>query len=334
MKWLGTGDNRDSRDTDFYLSVASVTSCSKNVQVLPPMKRLLKEPLLHFILLGIAIFALYQLTGDRTEPHDSRIVVTSQKTEQLISGFSRTWQRAPSSEELRDLIEDYVKEEIFYREALAIGLDKDDTIVRRRMRQKFEFLNADTTALTPPRDQDLQAWLEKNPDKFRVEPKVALRQIYVNASRRGTGASAEAMKLLAQLNSEGKKLNPSMLGDASLLPHDLALSTLAEIARVFGGLFAEQVGKLEPGRWAGPVQSGYGLHLVYVSERTEGRSSPLAEVRELVEREWFSARREEAVEARYRTLREKYAVVVQPVEPRSGASFSQGSAANAAPIRQ
>ena len=141
------------------------------------MKRLLKEPLLHFILLGTAIFVLYQFAGDRTEPHDNKIVVTPGKTEQLINGFSRTWQRAPSSAELRDLIEDYVKEEVFYREALAMGLDKDDTIVRRRMRQKFEFLNADTTALTPPRDSDLQAWLEKNPDKFRIEPKVALRQI-------------------------------------------------------------------------------------------------------------------------------------------------------------
>ena len=297
------------------------------------MKRLLKEPLLHFILLGTAIFVLYQFAGDRTEPHDNKIVVTPGKTEQLINGFSRTWQRAPSSAELRDLIEDYVKEEVFYREALAMGLDKDDTIVRRRMRQKFEFLNADTTALTPPRDSDLQAWLEKNPDKFRIEPKVALRQIYINASRRGTGAPTEATKLLAQLNSAGNKLNPATLADASMLPHELAPSALGEIARVFGESFAEQVSKLEPGHWAGPVQSGYGLHLVYVSERIEGRSRPLAEVRELVEREWISARREEAVEASYRTLREKYSVVVQPPEAKSGASFSPADA-NASSIRQ
>jgi hypothetical protein len=297
------------------------------------MKRLLKEPLLHFLLLGAAIFVLFQFTGIRSEPQDRRIVVTPGKIEQLVIGFSRTWQRPPTSEELDGLVEDYVKEEVWYREALAMGLDQDDTIVRRRLRQKIEFL-AEDAAAAPPTEQDLQAWLEKHPDKFRIEPKLALRQVFVNVHRRGEGASKEATKLLARLNSAGKKVDSSTLGDTSLLPHQLPLSSLDEVARVFGDQFAQQVSRLDPGRWAGRVQSGYGLHLVYVSERTEGRFSPLAEVREAVKREWLSARREEVMEATYRKMREKYAVVVQPPQARLGGSPQSGNAANAAEKRQ
>jgi len=289
--------------------------------------------MLQFLLLGAAIFVLFQFTGNSGEPQDGKIVVTPGKVEQLVMGFSRTWQRPPTSEELNGLVEDYIKEEVFYREALAMRLDKDDTIVRRRLRQKIEFLTEDAAA-APPTEQDLQAWLEKHPDKFRLEPKAALRQVFVNVHRRGQGASKEAAKLLARLNSAASKVDASTLGDASLLPHELPLSSVDDIARVFGDSFVQQLPRLEPGRWAGPVQSGYGLHLVYVSERTEGRFRPLAEVREAVKREWLSARREEVMEATYRKMRAKYAVVVQPPEARLGGSPQPGNAANAAEKRQ
>jgi hypothetical protein len=140
--------------------------------------------------------------------------------------------------------------------------------------------------------------------------------------------------LLAELNSAAKKVDPSMFGDTTLLPHEIALSSLDEIARIFGEAFAQEIIKLQPGRWGGPVQSSYGLHLVYVSERTEGRSSALAEVRELAEREWLSARREEATETSYRALRAKYAVVVQALERKSDGSSQPNNTANAAPIRR
>ena len=289
--------------------------------------------MLQFLLLGAAIFVLFQFTGNSGEPQDGKIVVTPGKVEQLVMGFSRTWQRPPTSEELNGLVEDYIKEEVFYREALAMRLDKDDTIVRRRLRQKIEFLTEDAAA-APPTEQDLQAWLEKHPDKFRIEPKLALRQVFVNVHRRGQGASKEAAKLLARLNSAASKVDASTLGDASLLPHELPLSSVDDIARVFGDSFVQQLPRLEPGRWAGPVQSGYGLHLVYVGERTEGRFRPLAEVREAVKREWLSARREEVMEATYRKMREKYAIVVQPPEARLGGLPQPGNAANAAEKRQ
>jgi len=283
----------------------------------------------HFLLLGAAIFVLFQFGGNRSEP-DGKIVVTPGKVEQLVMGFSRTWQRPPTNEELSGLIEDYVKEEVFYREALAIGLDKDDTIVRRRMRQKFEFLIGDATVLTPPADQDLQAWLEKNPDKFRIEPKLALRQVYVNVHRRGDAASKEATKLLARLNNAGKNIDSSTLGDTSLLPHELPLSSVDEVARVFGEAFAQQVTGLETGRWAGPVQSGYGLHLVYVCKRTGGSVIPLTEVREEVQKEWLADRHREMMETSYRKLRGRYSIVVESRQVAGSAASQSGSAANAA----
>ena len=274
------------------------------------LKRLLREPLVHFLILGGMVFLLFHAAARPDALQDGRIIVSGGRIEQLATAYVRTWQRAPSAEELDGLIEDYIRDEVLYREALAMGLDKDDSVIRRRMRQKFEFLTEDAAAAHPT-DQDLQAWLDKHPDKFRLAPKLALRQVYVNVSRRGADATKEAERLLARLTSAGKKVDASDLGDATMLPHELPLSSGDEIGRVFGEGFAKAVAGVEPGRWSGPVKSGYGLHLVYVSERAEGRSRPLAEVRDAVQREWLAARRQETADASYRALRAKYSIVVE-----------------------
>lgn len=274
------------------------------------IKRFLREPLVHFLILGIAVFLLFKVAATPGAAPDRRIVVSSGKTDQLATAFVRTWQRPPTAEELNGLIEDHVRDEVLYRESLAMGLDKDDTVIRRRLRQKFEFLIEDA-ATTASSDRDLQAWLDQHPDKFREDPKMALRQVYVNATRRGAAATKEAERLLARLNAAGENVDASELGDTTMLPHDLALSTVGEIARVFGDGFAHAVARMEPGRWSGPVRSGYGLHVVHVSERTAGRLRPLAEVRDEVQRGWLTARRKEITDARYRALREGYAVVIE-----------------------
>jgi hypothetical protein len=294
------------------------------------MRKFLREPLVHFLALGALVFVVFHFAASRSEAPEGRIVVSAGRIEQLATGFTRTWHRPPTRQELDGLVEDHIREEVLYREALAMGLDKDDTIVRRRMRQKLEFLTEDATAAVSPTDQDLQSWLDKHPEKFHAEAKWAFRQVYFSASRRGEGASTAASKALARLNAAGKKTDASGLGDATLLPHELALSGLDEIASTFGDEFARQVPQLEPGRWAGPVQSGYGWHLVYVSERTEGHSRPLVEVREAVQREWLAARRQEIVDSTYSKWREKYAVVMEaPPRPVDAASES-GNVANAA----
>jgi hypothetical protein len=294
------------------------------------IRKLLREPLVHFLALGAFVFLLFHFAAGRGEAPDAKIVVTPGKVEQLVTGFSRTWHRPPSQEEFDGLVEDYVKEEVFYREAVAMGLDKDDTIVRRRMRQKLEFLTEDTIAAALPTDQDLQSWLDKHPDKFRVEPEVAFSQVYFNTSRRGDSALAAASKVLAQLSRAGESTTGSESGDPTMLPHDVPLSRLGEVASVFGDEFVQQIAQLEPGRWAGPVQSGYGLHLVYVSERMEGRSRPLPEVREAVQREWVAEHRKEIANETYGKLREKYVIVVETAKPQVDAAPQSGGVASAA----
>ncbi|MBE0627270.1 MAG: peptidyl-prolyl cis-trans isomerase [Burkholderiales bacterium] len=295
------------------------------------LKRLWREPLVHFLILGAVVFLLFRFTATPGAAPDGRIVISSGSIEQLATAFERTWQRPPTAGELDGLIEDRIKDEVLYRAALAMGLDKDDTVIRRRMRQKYEFLTEDAAVTTAPSDRDLQGWLDKHPDKFRVEPKMALSQIYFDVTRRGAQASKDARTLLARLDAAGSKADTSELGDATMLPGELALSSVGEIARVFGDSFAQTVARMEPGRWSGPVQSSYGWHLVYVSARTQGRLRPLAEVRDEVQREWLTARRRSEADARYRALREKYEIVVERPRVQQGASAPEsGSAAKVA----
>ncbi len=283
---------------------------------------------MHFLALGALVFFLFHLTTDRGETQDGKIVVTRGKVEQLVTGFSRTWQRLPTQEELDGLVEDSIREEVLYREALAMRLDKDDTIVRRRMRQKLEFLTEDTAAAAPSTDADLQGWLAEHPDKFRVEPTLAFSQVYLNATHAGDNASAAASKVLAQLDSAGESVAAAELGDTTMLPHQFPLSRVDEIASVFGDEFARRVAQLEGGRWIGPIQSGYGWHIVYVSERTEGRPKPLSEVRDAVQRDWLAARRNEIIDATYSKMREKYAVIVEGLAPQADARSKSGRVAN------
>jgi hypothetical protein len=186
------------------------------------------------------------------------------------------------------------------------------------------------SAVAPPSDQELQAWLDGHPDTFRLEPAIAFSQIYFSSSRRGESASAAASKALAQLSGAGRPTAALELGDATMLPDELPLSRPDEVASVFGDGFAQGLARIEPGRWSGPLQSAYGWHLVYVSERAEGRRRPLAEVRDAVQREWLASRRREVAEATYKKLREKYAIVVETARPPADVAPRAGGGANAA----
>jgi hypothetical protein len=219
---------------------------------------------------------------------------------------------------------------VLYREALAMGLDKDDTIVRRRMRQKLEFLTEDASLVGRPTDQELQRWLDGHPDKFRDSSAIAFTQVYFNASRRGDSALAAASNALARINGAGRNIAAPGLGDTTALPHELPLTSIGEVARVFGDGFAQEIAQLATGQWAGPLQSGYGWHLVYVSKRIEGGSRPLAAMREAVQREWLEARRKATAEAAYGKLREKYAIVVEiPSPPAQSVPPASRTVANA-----
>jgi hypothetical protein len=273
--------------------------------------QLLREPLVHFLLLGTVLFGVFALVGDRGRARTGHIVVTPGHIEHLTVGFTRTWQRPPTTQELAGLIDDYIREEVLYREAVAMGLDRDDTIVRRRLRQKLEFLTEETVETAAPAEAELQTFLQQHPDAFRVEPRLAFQHVYLSRTRRGDAMDTEARQLLAQLRTSDATTDTAALGDPFLLPSEFALSSRSEIARLFGDVFATQLQDLEPRRWAGPIESGYGLHLVYVRERVDGRVPALAEVRQAVQRAWLAARRQAVNEQFYQRLRARYTVVVE-----------------------
>jgi hypothetical protein len=203
-----------------------------------------------------------------------------------------------------------------------MGLDRDDTIIRRRMRQKLEFLVEDAASATPPTDAELQAYLDGYPDSFRQEPQVSFRQVFVDSSR-GDAAAARARELLRQLSAAGPEADLDGIGDSIMLETELPLGRQADIARLFGQEFADRVVAIEPGRWQGPIESGYGLHLVLVRERVEGRMPLLDEVRPLVERELLSQRRREQLAAMYDELLQKYSVTIEGATGQPGAGGRQ-----------
>jgi hypothetical protein len=289
------------------------------------LKRLIREPLVHFLLLGALLFGWSAWQGGGTAG-SNRIVVTPGVVDYLAAGFHRTWKRAPSDIELKGLIDEHVKEEIAAREAMAMGLDRDDIVIKRRLRQKLEFLLVDEAATTPPTDAELQAWLDKHPDSFRVEPTLAFRQVLLRPESRGASMTADATKLLARLRAAGPEVATQDLGDASMLPAETPLQPLREVANSFGQDFADALMKIAPGQWSGPVESSFGLHLVLVRERTDGAAADLATVRPLVEREVLAERRKAEMQALYERLLAKYSVSIEsPKLPPAAATEARGA---------
>jgi hypothetical protein len=274
----------------------------------------LREPLLQFLVLGAALFLLFQWRGDR-EPDTGRdrIVVSQGTLESLAQKFRRLWLRPPTVEELNGLVEDHIREEVYYREALAMGLDRDDTIVRRRMRQKMEVFFEDLAALDEPSDEELAAFLSANPERFRIPARLTFQHVYLNPDKSGAEGDAAAGRLIAALNRPDDPPSPESLGDPFMLGHRFSDVTTVEVDRLFGEGFSASLSNLGPGTWRGPVPSGYGPHLVRVENRVPGRVPELDEVREAVLREWTDARRKEINEATYQRLRERYTVVVEPL---------------------
>jgi hypothetical protein len=291
------------------------------------MKRLLKEPLLHFLLLGAGLFLAYSLMPKgpgNGEP--GKIVVTQGQIEHLATGFAKTWQRAPTAQELEGLVRDWVREEVYSREAVALGLDRDDAVIRRRLRQKMEFVSDDIVTQTEPSDADLTAYLQAHPDSFRVEQRFTFRQVYLNPEKHGENLARDAAQLLTQLNGADDKSDASALGDSVLLDHQFAAMPASEVAKQFGDKFVAQLDELPSGKWQGPVASGYGVHLVFVSERTEGRLPALLEVRDTVRREWTNARRLEANEQFYQAMLKHYVVTIERPQPAEEQKFPAGMA--------
>jgi len=275
------------------------------------MKKLIKDPLLHFLLIGALLFLVFELIKSPEVVQENNIVITRGDIDSLQANFTRTWQRPPTEDELSGLINDMVLGEIAFREAVAMGLDQDDAVIRRRLRMKMELLVEDVAGLSPPTGEDLETYLAENRESFRQQPQLSFMHVYLNSDKRGARVEDDAREILAKLSVAGIDADPESFSDPNMLPKELPLYYINDIGRLFGVDFSRQILEVKPGTWTGPVWSSYGLHLVYVRERIEGRDPELDEVRKEVEREWGAKRRRDFKEETYKKLRERYTVTIE-----------------------
>jgi PPIC-type PPIASE domain len=271
---------------------------------------LLREPLLQFFVLGAALFGLFHLVDNRKGERPTRIVISSARVANLADGFARTWQRPPSTQELQGLLDDYIRDEVFYREGRAAGLDRDDVIIRRRVRQKMEFF-AEDASVPEPSEAQLAAYLDANQARFKTEDHFTFRQVFLSASRRAATIDRDSQQVADALARAETESDLTTLGDPFLLGEEFKSVSQHEVASVFGDGFAKRLSVMEQGHWQGPISSSFGQHFVYISERISGGLPTLDTVREAVRREWSNARRVEAEQKLYGSLRERYEIVVE-----------------------
>lgn len=268
------------------------------------LRAVMREPLLHFLVAGAGLFLLFDIVSEPKATGDEQIIVTSGHIEHLASLFVKTWQRPPTDVELSGLIDSFILEEVLYREATAIGLDQDDTIIRRRLKQKMEFLVDDFSAADPS-EADLQQFLDDDPERFRVDARISFEHVYlVDADSKAIDAT------LATLQS-GMPLDPGIAVPSGLLPWRFADATETSIRGQFGESFKNVVFTLDVGQWTGPVESPFGVHLVKVEQIEEARVPSVFENRKVIERDWLADRRRSAQEALFDQLKAKYSITIE-----------------------
>ena len=275
--------------------------------------KLLREPLVHFMFIGAVIYALYGLFAEPVvEETDKTIVVTVGELEWMQSGWQKRWNRPPTAQEFDGLIQQYIKETVLYREALTMGLNKHDMVIRRRLAQKLEFLAKDLVALTPPTEEELKVYFEEHLSSYQAPVLYTFTQVFFDPDKRGDATLDDAEKAKATLIAQGDTIDdPGALGDGLMLQNYYPQKDRGEIQRQLGSGFTETLVSLAPGQWHGPVLSGFGVHLVYVSSIDKPPPPVLDAVRERVTEDWRLARGEELNDQFYASLREQYTIVIE-----------------------
>jgi peptidyl-prolyl cis-trans isomerase C len=281
--------------------------------IAPVLKRWLREPLLHFLLLGLVLFAAYAYMqrGRGGVESSKQIALSLDDLRTMDMYFESQWHRPPTPAEFQAMVEDKVREEVLYREALAMGLDKDDTIVKRRMAQKMQFLAEDVAAAHEPSTVELKTWFEKNSNKFALPSRYSFRHLYFSPDKRGRDAQDDAAKALAKIASqpEDSKLAIS-LADPFMFQDYYGDRAPEALAKEFGPQFVVALEKLKPGSWQGPIESGYGWHLVFVDTVIPGRIPSFEEMEQDVKTAWLAEQKQQAWRKAYTEMRAKYTVLL------------------------
>jgi peptidyl-prolyl cis-trans isomerase C len=291
------------------------------------VRKAIREPLVHFLLIGLALFGLYSwMERGRVTNGNYQIVLTLGDLKQLDVSFVSQWHRQPTQEEFRGLVESFIRQEVLYREGLTMGLDKDDTIVKRRMAQKMEFLSEDTASAHEPSTDELKIWYSKNSQKFALADRATFRHLFFGFDRRGQKAQTDALVGLTKIASKSED-NPlgKELADPFMFQDYYGDRAPDQLAKEFGPAFAIALFKLKPKMWQGPIESGYGWHLVWIESITPGRVPAFEEVEPDVKTAWLAEQKAIEWEKAYAKMRAKYEVSAP--QPPPEATESKGGPA-------
>ena len=281
----------------------------------------LREPLLHFLLIGAVLFAAYD-SQNKDFVENNRIVISEDQIDRLITLWEKKRQRLPAQDELQGLIEQQIREEVMYRE-LAMGLDQNDKIVRRRLAQKVEFISADLAALAEPTETELANYLVTNSKKFEQPANINFEQVYISYDKHGDNVEAYANNLLNKLTKANSTIDIKSFSDSLLLEQQYQQITEHNVSRLFGKAFARELFALPVGSWQGPITSGFGLHLIQIDKKSESSLPELTAVREKVRAEWMAQQRNNMDKNFYQSLRQRYEIVIEDAAGK--ATLSQSS---------
>lgn len=274
--------------------------------------RFWREPLIHFFILGLAVFGLHATLDRKSEATviDPYLVeVSSADIEWMRTIFNKRMGRGPSVQDLRAQVSQLIREQILSREAIAMGLDEGDIGVRRRLVQKMEFLLKDLSALSEPAEDDLRSYFFKNRHKYETSPRMTFTQVYFSIDTRGVEGAIRAAQTL--IREDGDPYRVPTIGDASILSPHCTQCGVKEIRDRFGPDFAEAVKNLDAGSWDGPLKSAYGFHAVYIHERQDTKLPKFYDIIDQIKNDWMSEKQEENTRRVYGEMRSRYRVLVE-----------------------
>ncbi len=271
------------------------------------LRQIFREPLVHFLLAGSAVFLFSSWRDEPVDPASRTIIVSAEQVSRLVSNWQQIWHRAPTSAEIDGLIRDHIKEEVYYREAKRLALDEDDVLIRRRLRSKMEYLATAAVENMSPDDSTLQQWLDKNPVRYLADARFSFDQVYL-AENDPTKANRKAEALRVTLSRGG---DWTKLGDPVSLPHSFEKVTKSDIAAEFGDEFAPALEKSKPAVWIGPIKSGVGFHLIRLRAVTTVDAPKLNEVRQDVENDWRAATIKDRETRAYQALLDGYTIKIE-----------------------
>jgi hypothetical protein len=281
-------------------------------------RRFLSEPLLHFVVVGIVLFGAYRLVSPELDQgaNSHKIDLTKDDARQLAVTWLAQGRPPPTPDQLQSLMDQKVTEEILFREAVSLGLDRGDEIIKRRLAQKMDFLAADLAAMDEPNNAQLKEWYSKNSDRFALAPHLSFRHLYFSFDKHGEGSRQAAVAAISLISGKpADSPEVASIADPFMFRNYYGDATPEQMAKEFGPGFAKALFDLKPGSWQGPVQSGYGWHLIWIDSVEAGRVPAFEEVAPAVKTAWLDERYAEVKSNALKEMRSRYVVTMPSIGP-------------------